>query len=307
VKQTRRELISASLAAAALAGAPSLRAQVRRPPVVIARGGAAGGWPAGSRGAYDQAVIEGADFLESAVLPTKDGVLIAREDNDLSADTDVAARSEFAGRRATRVIDGATREGWFCEDFTAAEIKSLTLLPPGRGDRRPAAQKAERPAILSFDDLMALARSGSVRTARVVGVCARIVHPRYFASLEAPVEPLLGEAVRDQGYNSPAAAMLLAGADRASLKTLAEHTRARRVLLAEGGSDLGDLKGLTGLYGIGVPAGAVIDLAEVKTLPSSFLADKAHGAGLAIHAWAGGLGEAFPPPSHRPPPEHKNR
>jgi glycerophosphoryl diester phosphodiesterase len=294
VNPTRRSLTVTSLAAAALA-AGSPRAQARRGAVVIARGGASAGWPAGSRGAYEAAIVEGADFLESGVVPAKDGVLIARADDELSVDTDVASRAEFAARRATRVIDGVTRQGWFCEDFTAAELKSLSLVLPGRKDARPTAQRGQAPAILTFDELIAIARLGSVRQARVVGVCARLVHPTYFATLELLIEPMLGKAVRAQGYNSPAAAMLLVGAEAQSLKALAEHTRARRLLAVEGAADLEAAKGLTGLYGLAAPAGAVLDTTNPKSLAARALVAEAHGVGLAVHAWAGGLDEPFPP------------
>jgi glycerophosphoryl diester phosphodiesterase len=297
---TRRTITAAglSLGLAALAGAG--RAQARRPGLVIARGGAAGGWPAGSRGAYDQAANDGADFFESGVVSTKDGVLIARQDDELSGDTNIASRPEYAERRTTRVIDGDTREGWFCEDFTLPEIKSLTLAFPGGQDKRPAAMKTERPEILTFDELTAAARKASVRTARVVGVYASLVAPKYFARLDLPLEQNLARAVRAAGYNSPAAAMFIASDDPDSLQALADLTRARRVRCWRAGdkaSPPDDLKAAAaGLTTVALPAEWVLDVSDPKSLKVGGLVENAHGAGLAVHAWVSGAGDIFGPP-----------
>ncbi|HSZ52889.1 MAG TPA: glycerophosphodiester phosphodiesterase family protein [Caulobacteraceae bacterium] len=297
---TRRTITAAglSLGFAALAGVG--RAQARRPGLIIARGGAAGGWPAGSRGAYDQAANDGADFFESGVVSTKDGVLIARQDDELSVDTNIASRPEYAERRTTRVIDGDTREGWFCEDFTLPEIKSLTLAFPGGQDRRPAAMKSEQPVILTFDELTATARKASVRTARVVGVYASLVAPKYFARLDLPLEQNLARAIGAAGYNSPAAAMFVASDDADSLQALGELTRARRVRRWLPGPNVSppeDPKAAAGgARAIAPPASWVLDAADPKSLKVGGLVEAAHGAGLAVHVWVFGAGDAFGPP-----------
>jgi glycerophosphoryl diester phosphodiesterase len=302
---TRRSVAAATLAVGALAVAPSLRAQARRPQIVIARGGAAGGWPAGSRGAYDQAANDGADFLESGLVPTKDGVLIARQDDELSVDTNIAARPEYAERRTTRVIEGATREGWFCEDFTLPEIKSLTLAFPGGQDRRPGAAKADRPVILTFDELMKLAQTASVRTARVIGVYASLIAPKYFAQLDLPVEANVAGAIRAGGYNAPAAAMFVASDDPESLRGLADLTRVRRVRRWRPDAAAGSLSSdpaadAAGAAAIAPPANWLLDLSDPKSLHVAGLVETAHSAGLAVHAWVGGGGEPFPPPPLKP-------
>jgi glycerophosphoryl diester phosphodiesterase len=300
VQLDRREVAASILAAGAFALAGAARAQARSGTLIIARGGPAGGWPAGSRGAYDQAANDGADFFESGVVSTKDGVLIARHDDELSGDTNVASHPEYAERRTTRVIEGDTREGWFCEDFTLPEIKSLTLAFPGGQDRRPGAAKAERPVILTFDELTAAARAASVRTARIVGVYASLVAPKYFASLDLPLEQNIGRAVRAAGYNSPAAAMFIASDDPDSLKALADLTRARRVRRWRAGAETSppdDLAaGAAGAMTIAPPADWILDVSDAKTLKVGGLVGSAHGAGLAVHAWVGGAGDIFGPP-----------
>ena len=50
---------------------------------------------------------------------------MARHEANLTETTDVASRPEFASRRARKTIDGETHEGWFVDDFTLAELKTL--------------------------------------------------------------------------------------------------------------------------------------------------------------------------------------
>ena len=94
-------------------------------PLVIAHRGASGYVPEHTLAAYALAIEMGADFVEPDLVMTRDGVLVARHENEIGGTTDVAARREFASRRTTKVIDGQSIEGWFTEDFTLAEIKTL--------------------------------------------------------------------------------------------------------------------------------------------------------------------------------------
>jgi len=307
MKQSRRHFtISALAAAVATVGRP-LRAQTRTIPLVIARGAAAGG-PALSRAAYLTAIDQGADFLAGSLVSSKDGVLIVRDDDELSGATDVAAHPEFAERRTTRVVDGATREGWFTEDFALAELKSLTLTGSPR-ERRPAA--ADRPTLLTFEELIAIARAGCISQGRVIGVQASLVHPTYFANIGLPLEPKLAHVIHAQGYNSPAAAMLVASEDPRALKTLGQLTTARRVQRIGAGSgpngapglswaDMLSPDGLAGLarqaWAVALPAEAILDLSNPKAPQATGLTSAAHMAGLIVHAWAGSEQAGFPPP-----------
>ncbi|HIG73670.1 MAG TPA: hypothetical protein EYQ24_03560, partial [Bacteroidetes bacterium] len=98
--------------------------------LVIAHRGASGHRPEHTLAAYRLAVEMGADVIEPDVVSTKDGVLIARHENEISGTTDVASRPEFASRRTTRAIDGREISGWFTEDFTWAELSTLRDLAP---------------------------------------------------------------------------------------------------------------------------------------------------------------------------------
>jgi glycerophosphoryl diester phosphodiesterase len=115
-----------------------------RPPTVIAHRGASGYRPEHTLAAYELAIQQCADAIEPDVVSTKDGVLVARHENEISGTTDVAMRTEFASRRTTKTIDGAVVTGWFTEDFTLAELRTLRAV-----ERLPEV----RPASTAFDGL----------------------------------------------------------------------------------------------------------------------------------------------------------
>ena len=113
-------------------------------PLVIAHRGASGERPEHTLAAYDRAIDAGADFIEPDLVVTRDGVLVARHENEIGGTTDVADHPEFAGRRTTKTIDGAELTGWFVEDFTLAELRTLRAR-----ERIPQL----RPANVRFDGL----------------------------------------------------------------------------------------------------------------------------------------------------------
>src|SRR5262245_9267127 len=123
-----RSLVATVLAAGiAASGADTgtLWADHPNSPLVLGHRGAAGYRPEHTLGSYELAIELGADFIEPDLVSTSDGVLVARHENDISGTTDVAAHPEFAGRRTTKLIDGVSLTGWFTEDFTLAELKTL--------------------------------------------------------------------------------------------------------------------------------------------------------------------------------------
>ena len=152
-------------------------------PIVIAHRGASGYRPEHTRSSYQLAIEQGADFIEPDLVMTKDGVLIARHENEISGTTDVAERPEFMDRYATKVIDGETFSGWFTEDFTLAEMKTLKAK-----ERRPAL-RFDNPQfdgtdeILTFQEVIAIAKNGSATTGRTIGVYPELKHPHYHDSL----------------------------------------------------------------------------------------------------------------------------
>ena len=113
-----------------------------RPPIVIAHRGASGERPEHTIAAYRLAIEQGADFIEPDLVLTKDGVLVARHENEISETTDVADRPEFADRKTTKRIDGRDVVGWFTEDFTLAELKTLRARSVTRPVSSPFASRS---------------------------------------------------------------------------------------------------------------------------------------------------------------------
>src|SRR5215218_895570 len=167
-----------------------------RTPIVIAHRGASGYRPEHTLASYELAIGLGADFIEPDLVSTKDGVLIARHENEISETTDVAARPEFAARKTVKRIDGREVADWFSEDFTLAEIKTLRAR-----ERLPFRDLSfdGRFEVPTFAEVLALARRKSAETGRTIGVYPETKHPSYFRSLGIPLEePLLAE-LRDAG------------------------------------------------------------------------------------------------------------
>jgi glycerophosphoryl diester phosphodiesterase len=301
---TRRDLTAFALALPTLWSLAGPARALGRSPLVIAGGGAVGDMPAGVKGAFEAAIRDGADVLYTDFYPTRDGALAARPDHELSASTDVASRPEFAGRRADRVVDGRARSGWFVEDFTLAELKTLVCGAPD-GRRRLDAQARAARAILTFEEVTAIARAGSVATGRVIGVQAGLPYPAYFAGLDLAPEARLAAAIHLAGYDSPAAAMWVMSADGDALARLGGLTRARRVLslvATPGGEALASealRTARTRAEVVAVDAARLLDLASPKTLPPTAVVADAHAAGLAVQAWISGP-DPFPPFPFRP-------
>lgn len=161
-------------------------------PQVFGHRGASGYRPEHTLAAYRLAIKMGADYVEPDLVSTKDGVLVARHENEISGTTDVATHEEFADRRTTKVIDGIPTTGWFTEDFTLAELKTLRAeerLP----QVRPANTRYDgRFEIPTFAEVLALVSQEKRRTGRVVGVAPETKHPTYFDDLGLSLEePML--------------------------------------------------------------------------------------------------------------------
>ena len=149
--------------------------------IVIAHRGASGYRPEHTLEAYRLAIRQGADFIEPDLVATRDGVLVARHENEISGTTDVAAHPEFAGRRTTKVVDGVALTGWFTEDFTLAELKTLRAkerIP----DVRPRNTRYDgRYQVPTFAEVVRLAKRES-RGGRRIGIYPETKHPTWFAS-----------------------------------------------------------------------------------------------------------------------------
>ncbi|MGW4413071.1 glycerophosphodiester phosphodiesterase family protein, partial [Nonomuraea sp. NPDC004702] len=194
-RMTTRRLF-ASVLAAVLAGGtvavvltqtPSATAERRgQAPVVIGHRGASAHRPEHTLLSYEAAIAMGADYIEPDLVSTKDHVLVARHENEISGTTDVAAHPEFADRRTTKAVDGRPVTGWFTEDFTLAELKTLRAkerVPDLRPDNTAFDGLAEIP---TFEEVVQLAQRHGV------GVYPETKHPTYFDSIGLSLEePLL--------------------------------------------------------------------------------------------------------------------
>ncbi|HVN00836.1 MAG TPA: glycerophosphodiester phosphodiesterase family protein [Caulobacteraceae bacterium] len=230
MRLTRRAF---SLLAAAGLAAPGVALAEPIPPAIIAEGGSAEERIEDTHGALDLAINQGCDFLQVDVVPSKEGALVARRDNELSASTDVAARSEFAARKTTKTIDGADVTGWFAEDFTADELKTL-LCREAQPKLRPQNVKlAGKEPVLDLAQVLQIARDGCVRTARTIGVCVRLLRPAYFAGQGLYLASRLASDLTTLGYASPAAAVWVQASEPDALKTFGQLSKVRRMLVID--------------------------------------------------------------------------
>jgi glycerophosphoryl diester phosphodiesterase len=304
---TRRAFAAASVA---LAATPAL-ARSKPRPLVIAHRGASGERPEHTRSAYRLAVEQGADFIEPDLVITKDGHLVARHENEIGGTTDVGAKTEFAARKATKVIDGQSVEGWFTEDFTLAELKTLRCR-----ERLPQLRPGNtvhdgHDLIPTFDEVCAIARDMGV------GVYPEMKHPRYFASIGLPFEQRMADALKANNLDSAEARVFVQCFEVAPLKTLRPLTKAKLVQLIDSEGSPADAPGFTyadmtsaaGLKaiaayadGVGPEKGYVVPTDGQTLLPATAFVADAHAAGLKVHPWTVRAENYFLPATLRTPP-----
>lgn len=244
--------------------------------LVIAHRGASGERPEHTLESYRLAIEQGADYIEPDLVMTRDGVLVARHEPEIGGTTDVAAHPEFAARRRTQIIDGETMEGWFTEDFTLAEIKSLRAR-----ERLPQLRTANvnfdgRFEVPTFDEILQLAtaanRHRSGRTG--IGVYPETKHPEHFRQLGLPQEAAVLEALARHNYDGFGSPVFIQSFDPRNLRMLRGMTRLPLVQLLEHElGDLSDIAGYADAIGIYKP------LATVEGVRA------AHAAGLKVHVW----------------------
>jgi glycerophosphoryl diester phosphodiesterase len=263
---------------------------IARRPIVIGHRGASGYRPEHSLASYELAARLGADFLEPDLVATADGVLVARHEPELGTTTDVAARPEFVDRRTTRVVDGSCRTGWFVDDFTLAELRTLHAV-----ERLPALRPANTrftglpvPTLAEILDLRARL---SVELGRPVGVYPETKNPGYFAERGVPLEPALVDALRGAGLDRPDGPVFVQSFDPASLRLLRTSVRVPLVQLVDDDAPhLVTPDGLAAIAGyadaVGVHRHLVIPRTTTGTLGDpTDVVDDAHAAGLAVHAF----------------------
>lgn len=270
------------------------------PPIVIAHRGASGYLPEHTLAAYELAVRLGADYIEPDLVITRDGVLVARHENEIGGTTDVAER--FPERRTTKVVDGERVSGWFAEDFTLAELKTL------RARERLAFRSQERNGefeVPTWEEILDLAERLARETGRPVGLYPETKHPSYFRALGLPLEEPLLEALHRRGFRDAASPVFIQSFEVGNLRWLRERTGLRLIQLLEDDGAPWDLKaagdprtyadlategGLREIAryatGIGPHKRRIVSLDASGHLgePTTLVAD-AHAAGLLVHPW----------------------
>lgn len=182
--------------------ATTARLHADRPALILGHRGAAGYRPEETLAADETGVRMGADLIELDLVSTKDHVLVARHENEISGTTDVADHPEFASRRTTKTIDGTTQKGWFTEDFTLAELRTLRAKERIPQVRPGNAQYDGRFPIATFDEVLALRARLSTELKRPVGVAPETKHPSYFRSIGLPLEEPMLASLRRAGLGA---------------------------------------------------------------------------------------------------------
>ena len=306
-------------------------------PTVIGHRGASALRPEHTLAAYTRAIDDGADIIEPDLVSTRDGVLVARHENAIAilntdgsireATTDIADRPEFASRRTTKSIDGTSVTGWFTEDLTLAELKTLRAR-----ERIPAIRPANAAfngqfQVPTLQEVIDLAKAKTAETGRTIGIYPETKHPTYFKSIGLPLEKRLIDTLAANGWNSREAPVFIQSFEVGNLKEMRALTTARIVqLLSSSGrpydfvaagaaetrtyADIITPAGLreiaTYANGIGPSKDMVIPLVGGNLGTPTALVGNAKTAGLLVHIYTLRPENAFLPTSLKRPPVADN-
>lgn len=194
-------------------------------PLVIGHRGAAGYRPEHTLASYELAARLNAEFIEPDLVSTRDGVLVARHEPEISQTTDVAQHVDFTDRKTTKVIDGKRVSGWFVDDFTVAELKTLRAVERMPRVRQQNTLYNHRCQIPTFGEILTLRKQLSTELGREIGIYPEIKHPSYFRSIHLPLEPKLVDALSRVGLNEPAAPVFVQSFEVGSLQALHAQLR----------------------------------------------------------------------------------
>ncbi|MEU6659364.1 glycerophosphodiester phosphodiesterase [Streptomyces sp. NPDC046821] len=276
-------------------------------PTVIAHRGTSGYRPEHTFGSYQLALDMGADVIEAGdLVPTKDGHLVCRHEPEIGGTTDVSARTEFADRRTTKSLDGVATTGWFTEDFTLAELKTLRAK-----ERIPATRPRNtlydgRWEIPTFDEVLRWRERQSKERGKEVWIHVETKHPTYFRKLGLGLEERVAPLLRKYGVDKEKSPVFLQSFEPTSIQRLGKLVgNPLVVLLSTANSrpydfvDSGDPrtvadlitpKGLEEIASYAQGIGPTLDLVIPKDkdgklqAPTTLVKD-AHDAGLILHPY----------------------
>ncbi|MEU4669337.1 glycerophosphodiester phosphodiesterase [Amycolatopsis sp. NPDC023774] len=202
-------------------------------PVIVGHRGAPGYRPEHTLASYELAFRMGVDFVDVDLVPTKDGRLVARHEPEIGGTTDVADHEEFASRKTTKVIDGVTMTGWFTEDFTLAELKTLRAkerIPENRPNNQLYNGRFQ---IATYQEVIDLTRRLGKELHRTLGTYPEVKHSTYFSSIGNPTEPKLVAFLDRNGLNRSDAPVIIQSFEVANLKELHKQVRVPLLQLTE--------------------------------------------------------------------------
>ncbi|KVD56627.1 glycerophosphodiester phosphodiesterase [Burkholderia ubonensis] len=187
---------------------------------VVGHRGASALRPEHTLASYRKAIEDGADVIEPDLVSTRDGVLVARHENEISGTTNVSALPQFASRKTTKTIDGVPLTGWFTEDFTLAELKTLRARERIAQFRPANTAYNDQYEIPTFDEIVALAKQMSAQVGRTIHLYPETKHPTYFQSIGLPLEDRLVDALQKDPYTARTATIYIQSFEVANLKAI---------------------------------------------------------------------------------------
>ncbi|MGV9944244.1 glycerophosphodiester phosphodiesterase [Streptomyces sp. NPDC003401] len=276
-------------------------------PTIIGHRGASGHRPEHTFGSYQLALDLGADIVEAGdLVPTKDGHLVCRHEPEIGGTTDVASHPEFAGRRTTKLLDGVPTTGWFTEDFTLAELKTLRATERIPANRPRNTLYDGRWEIPTFEEVLRWQDEQTRKRGKQVWIYPELKHPTYFRKLGLNLEERVARLLRKHGKDGRNAPVILQSFEPTSVRRLDKMVGNPLVVLLSGAgtrpwdfvetgdprtvADLVTREGLREIAGYAQGIGPTLDLVIPRdaagnlTTPTTLVKD-AHAAGLILHPY----------------------
>lgn len=276
-------------------------------PTVIGHRGASGYRPEHTFGSYQLALDLGADVIEAGdLVPTKDGHLVCRHEPEIGGTTDVSAHPEFADRKTTKTLDGVAVTGWFTEDFTLAELKTLRAVERIPANRPHNTLYNGRWEIPTFEEVLRWQDEQTRKRGKQVWIYPETKHPTYFRALGLGLEERLAKVLRKHGKDKKNSPVIIQSFEPSSIQRLDKLVDNPLVVLLSAAStrpfdfvtagdprtvaDLVKPEGLKWIASYAQGIGPTLDLVIPKdangalTTPTTLVAD-AHRAGLILHPY----------------------
>ncbi|MFF3946565.1 glycerophosphodiester phosphodiesterase [Streptomyces sp. NPDC001902] len=276
-------------------------------PTVVGHRGASGYRPEHTLGSYQLALDLGADVIEQDVVPTKDGHLVCRHEPEIGGTTDVADHPEFASRRTTKTIDGVATTGWFTEDFTLAELKTLRAVERLPAQRQRNTLYDGHWEVPTFEEVLRWADEQGRKRGKAVWLHVETKHPTYFRGIGLGLEERLAKLLRRYGRDKRNSPLFLQSFEPGSIQRLgALGLRNPKVVLLDAATtrpydfvaagdprtvaDLVTPAGLKWIAGFAQGIGPTLNLiiprdATGKLGTPTTLVRDAHKAGLILHPY----------------------